>query len=116
MQYISNLTSYNTTIDRIGQIHPRNKTQYPTLTLRMLYYLRHLRKEYYSIPRERGEDLHHAARKYLVHTHSWCSICSFSDKLQVHHRYYAELDVPDPDCLIVVCARCHRIIHARGDR
>ena len=43
-----------------------------------------------------------------------CQICGLSNRrLQVHHNSYERLGFESPEDLIVVCDRCHRMVHGR---
>jgi 5-methylcytosine-specific restriction endonuclease McrA len=43
-----------------------------------------------------------------------CLVCNSGDRLEVHHRSYANLGNERPEDLTVLCADCHRRFHEGG--
>lgn len=55
------------------------------------------------------------ARKYVLDSNSVCEFCGNKYNLNVHHKTYANIGDEEVDDLIVLCKRCHGLIHTTNN-
>ena len=90
--------------------------RYPDLTYSQLLCIRSLRDNFFSIQRTRPEILRGEKPKkdILEERGNRCEVCGSSLNLLIHHQYYAESQDSEVERELVLCARCHRLVHKRN--
>ena len=51
--------------------------------------------------------------EYINSIEKWCQLCGSTNYLHRHHIYYrSQLGLTVPKNIIVLCERCHRLVHS----
>lgn len=50
-------------------------------------------------------------KKQVLSLYPRCRICKWDKKLDLHHRHYDTFNFESPEDVLLICRRCHKLIH-----